>query len=138
MVSKPLVAGPTREECLALLASVSVGRIALSIESLPVVLPVAFALLDDDVVFRAPLEAKLLAAVVGVVLAFQADEFEGPAGAGWSVLVQGQSRSVVDPVEIDACRALGLPAFDAESIEQHFARLATTRLTGRRFSVPSR
>jgi nitroimidazol reductase NimA-like FMN-containing flavoprotein (pyridoxamine 5'-phosphate oxidase superfamily) len=79
---------------LRLLASVSVGRVGLSIKALPAVLPVNFALLDGEVVFRTVEGTKFHAAAAGRVLAFEADGYETDGLSGWSVLVQGVSRVV--------------------------------------------
>ena len=39
----------TREECLALLATAEIGRIAISARALPVILPVRFAMDGDRI-----------------------------------------------------------------------------------------
>jgi hypothetical protein len=135
MSERPSEAGLPRHECLALLATASMGRVALSIDALPVVLPVGFALLGEDVVFRPLFDAKLSVPGVDVVLAFQVDHFGAPAEAGWSVLVQGLARAVVEPEELERCRALSLPVLGVGRHSARFARLSTTRLTGRRYAA---
>jgi hypothetical protein len=130
--------GLTRSECLALLATETMGRVALSIDALPVVLPVDFALVGEDVVFRSLLEANLSPPGVDVVLAFQVDNFGGPAEAGWSVLVQGIASEVVERDEIERCRVLTHSARGGKCGGRRFARIATTRLTGRRFAGATR
>jgi hypothetical protein len=109
--------------------------VALSIDALPVVLPVGFAMLGEDVVFRQLLDAKLSTPGIDVVLAFQVDHFGAPTETGWSVLVQGIAREVVEPEEIERCRALNLPTRTGASERVRFARIATARLTGRRFAA---
>ena len=42
----------TEEECLALLSGATLGRVAVSIGALPVVLPVNFAVVDGTIVIR--------------------------------------------------------------------------------------
>ena len=123
----------TRDECLALLRTTSMGRVALSIEALPVVLPVGFAMLGEDVVFRPLLETKLSTPGRDVVLAFQADSFDGST-EGWSVLVQGLASEVVGAKEIMQCEALRLPGIGVSADSTRFARLPTTLLTGRSFA----
>jgi uncharacterized protein len=127
--------GLTRDECLQLLGTASMGRVALSIGALPVVLPVGFALLDEDVVFRSLIDEKLSAPGVDVVLAFQVDHFGAVTESGWSVLVQGLASEVVEKEELERCQALRLPARGGVHGHPHFARIATTRLTGRRFAA---
>ena len=81
-------------ECLDLLAQVEIGRIALSIDALPVILPVAFALIDDQVHFWSRRNSKLDAAVDNRVVAFESGAYEPAGGTGWSVLVQGLTQAV--------------------------------------------
>jgi nitroimidazol reductase NimA-like FMN-containing flavoprotein (pyridoxamine 5'-phosphate oxidase superfamily) len=65
-----------REECMALLATATVGRIGVSVDALPVILPVDFTVLDDLIVLRNVPRTKLSAAVKRRVVAFQADDFD--------------------------------------------------------------
>ena len=78
-----------REECIALLGSVTVGRIAITSNALPVVLPVNFVLLDDRIVIRTSRGTKLDAATRNTVVAFEVDEIDMVEQTGWSVLVTG-------------------------------------------------
>jgi uncharacterized protein len=86
------VLGPS--ECLELLAQVEIGRIALSMDALPVILPVAFALIDDQVHFWSMRDSKVDAAVDNRVVAFESGAYEPEAGTGWSVLIQGMTQVV--------------------------------------------
>src|SRR5213079_2103949 len=88
----------SRDECLRLLATAHIGRIALSIGALPVVLPVNFCMLDDDLVIRTGPGSKLDAATNHAVVAFEVDSFSLFDHSGWSVLVQGVAAEIVDPV----------------------------------------
>ena len=86
-------------ECLRLLASVTVGRVGVTIDALPAVLPVNFVMSDGAVVFRTVPGTKLDAATAGAVVAFEADAYgtaESPGG--WSVLVRGVARELTDPL----------------------------------------
>jgi hypothetical protein len=79
----------TAAECMRRLASVSVGRVALSHRALPAILPVHFHLADDGIVVRTRAGTTLHRSTDGTVVAFEA---EGPAGAAdpeWSVVVHG-------------------------------------------------
>ena len=48
-----------REECFRLLATLKVGRVALSVGGLPVVVPVNFLVVDEAMVFRTGVGSKL-------------------------------------------------------------------------------
>jgi nitroimidazol reductase NimA-like FMN-containing flavoprotein (pyridoxamine 5'-phosphate oxidase superfamily) len=122
-----------RSECLRLLASVSVGRVGLSINALPAVLPVNFALLDGEVVFRTVEGTKFHAATAGRVLAFEADGYETDGLSGWSVLVQGVSRVVTEPTELDRARQLTVEPWGVDRAADQIVRITSTLVSGRRF-----
>ncbi|MDN3354188.1 pyridoxamine 5'-phosphate oxidase family protein [Actinomadura sp. DC4] len=82
-----------RERCLALLASVPIGRVVYTDQALPAVTPVAFLLEGDRVTIRT--SCALAAAVHGTVVAFQADEIDPVTSAGWWVTVIGQAGPVM-------------------------------------------
>jgi nitroimidazol reductase NimA-like FMN-containing flavoprotein (pyridoxamine 5'-phosphate oxidase superfamily) len=69
-------------QCLELLRTVRLGRIGVSMQALPVVMPVSFALLGDDVVFRSGTGTKLSAAVDRTIVAFEADQVDVEQGIG--------------------------------------------------------
>jgi nitroimidazol reductase NimA-like FMN-containing flavoprotein (pyridoxamine 5'-phosphate oxidase superfamily) len=120
-------------ECLGLLASVPVGRVGVTIDALPAVLPVNFVVTDGSVVFRTISGTKLDAATRGAVVAFEVDAYgtsEQPLG--WSVLVRGVAREITDPVELVAARALPLESWAWDGGADHFVRIDPTLVTGRR------
>jgi nitroimidazol reductase NimA-like FMN-containing flavoprotein (pyridoxamine 5'-phosphate oxidase superfamily) len=80
----------SRDECLRLLGGVAVGRVGLSIDALPVVLPVNFALFEEDIVFRTVEGTKFHAAAAGAVVAFEADSYEPGGTSGWGVVCSGR------------------------------------------------
>ena len=136
---KPHVMGPPRmieltsAECLSLLATARVGRVGLSMDALPVVLPVNFAVLESEIVFRTVDGTKFHAATAGAVVAFEADGYEPSGQNGWSVLVQGESRVVTDPVEIARLLTLRIDPWAVDGSADRFVRVRAERVTGRRF-----
>jgi uncharacterized protein len=123
-----------RDQCLELLAAVSLGRIGVSIGALPVILPVNFVLVRDHIVFRTVPGTKLDAAIVRRVVAFEADDHEPDGAWGWSVLVQGVASEIVDPDEVAEVRAVPLSTWPFENgTANRFVRVETTRVSGRRF-----
>jgi nitroimidazol reductase NimA-like FMN-containing flavoprotein (pyridoxamine 5'-phosphate oxidase superfamily) len=131
--SKPGVRELPRDECLRLLGSVSVGRVGVTIDALPAVLPVNFVVSDASVVFRTVPGTKLDAATRGAVVAFEADAYgtsEDPRG--WSVLVRGVASELTDPVELAAARALPLESWAFDGTADRFVRIEPTMVTGRR------
>ena len=97
----------TRAECLHLLRTVNVGRVAVSHRALPTILPVHFVLSDDDrIIIRTTAGTTLATTTDQAVVAFEA---EGPPGAvdpSWSVVVHGvathpESLRVGHPGQVD-------------------------------------
>jgi nitroimidazol reductase NimA-like FMN-containing flavoprotein (pyridoxamine 5'-phosphate oxidase superfamily) len=125
----------SEEECALLLTAGRVGRVGVSQGALPVVLPVNYAVLDGDVVIRTGAGTKLDAALAGAVVAFEIDSVDPVYHAGWSVMVQGRAREVVDPDELKRVRALPLAPW-AAGVRDRFVRIATERISGRRIAVP--
>jgi uncharacterized protein len=81
----------TPAECMHLLASVTIGRVALSHRALPMILSVQYALVEHGIVIHTTSGTTLDLATDDTVVAFEA---EGPAGAlepAWSVVVHGRA-----------------------------------------------
>lgn len=85
-----------RAECIRLLRTVPLGRIAITSGALPTVLPINFRVDGDRLLFRTGVGTKLDAATQGAVVAFEADDFDPMYHSGWSVVVQGVARDVPD------------------------------------------
>jgi nitroimidazol reductase NimA-like FMN-containing flavoprotein (pyridoxamine 5'-phosphate oxidase superfamily) len=99
----------SEEECLTLLASRQVGRLAFRADGEIEIFPVAFVLDGEAVVFRTGLGAKLAAALDRSAVAFEVDRIFPASRQGWSVVVKGTCEEIHDPGTL--------------------ARLATTRFT---------
>ena len=119
-----------REECEALLRTQRVGRVGLCTHR-PLVLPVVYALLDDDVVFRTAPGEKLIAAALNRTVAFEIDAYDVSGRAGWSVIVVGTAEEVVTADELTRVRALGLQPWAGE-LRDRFVRIRTEEVSGRR------
>ena len=116
------------DECLDLLGRNSFGRIGLKIAEDPIVLPVYYALINDEIVFRTDPGTKLIAAVLETRVAFEVDDREG----GWSVLVVGRAHEVRSPSpEMTGLQGLledEWPAGERDRV----VRIELERVTGRR------
>jgi nitroimidazol reductase NimA-like FMN-containing flavoprotein (pyridoxamine 5'-phosphate oxidase superfamily) len=84
------------DECLRLLASRSFGRIGLSADALPTIVPVNYAVVDDQIVIRTRRGTQLARATRDAVVAFEVDEFDERTGTGWSVVIRGLARELTD------------------------------------------
>jgi nitroimidazol reductase NimA-like FMN-containing flavoprotein (pyridoxamine 5'-phosphate oxidase superfamily) len=124
----------TEAECRALLAAGSFGRVAITVGALPAILPVNYALLDADVVFRTAEGSKLNAALQRAVVAFEIDGVDDAKSTGWSVLVVGHASTIWKQSEIEQAEALDLRPW-APGARDQFVRVTTGTISGRRIST---
>jgi len=120
----------SRDECVALLAPGGVGRVAVTMRALPVILPVGFSLVGEDVVFDTSAGTRLAAAVAGAVVAFEADDVD-PTGRAWSVCVTGVAIPLDDPGLPDVVRIPVWPPGDQHP-DRQLMRISSQIVTGRR------
>jgi uncharacterized protein len=126
-----VLSGP---ECLRLLGTRSLGRIGLSIDALPAVLPVNYVVVDDHVVIRTGRGTKLATATRNTIVAFEVDDIDAETGEGWSVMVRGLAREVSDPPELEFAREAPLAAWLDPEHSRHVA-VSTDLVSGRRVSA---
>jgi len=126
----------SKSDAVALLSTLSVGRVVFTVGALPAIVPVAFAVHDDAVVMRTSLGSRLARAAPGGVLAFEVDEVDPTTRTGWSVVVTGVARVVAD----HAGRAAidGIVETFAPGQTDVCIRLPLTVVTGRRLTSPGR
>jgi len=127
----------TRQACLDLLSQVSVGRVGVSIDALPVILPVHFVLFGEAVLFSTIPGTKLDAATTDAVVAFQADAPEARAGTHWSVHLQGIASEVSDEWDDARAMAASIKPWGSRSLERRLVRVEASHVTGRRFHIAS-
>jgi uncharacterized protein len=123
-----------RSECLDLIATAPVGRIAFNVGALPAILPVNFAVVGSSIVIRTVPGTKLDAATRHAAVAFEVDGYAPDGSWGWSVVVQGYCSEITDPAERDALAASSPPAwaFD-DGVADRLVRIEASFVTGRRF-----
>ncbi|MBU9766300.1 pyridoxamine 5'-phosphate oxidase family protein [Mycobacterium sp. TNTM28] len=122
----------TRRQCLDLLDRVRVGRLVFTEDALPAVQPVNFRMWHDDVVIRVAGGPKLTAATDHQVVAFQADELDADLHTGWSVTIVGHAEPLTDVDEqVEVAGTFVQPWVDGR--RDHFVRIRTEKVTGRRF-----
>jgi nitroimidazol reductase NimA-like FMN-containing flavoprotein (pyridoxamine 5'-phosphate oxidase superfamily) len=125
------------EDCLELLADEPLGHVALTAHALPVVVPVNFAMIDGDIVWRSPEGTKQSEGPGGFVVAFEADHYDLQQTLGWSVMVQGLAHVMTDPDELDRAKELPLESWTLEGAADTYVRLVPNIVTGIRIRVPS-
>jgi nitroimidazol reductase NimA-like FMN-containing flavoprotein (pyridoxamine 5'-phosphate oxidase superfamily) len=130
---EPTLEALDREECLRLLATQTVGRVAVNQPGwAPHVVPVNYVLLRDSVVFRTDEGLKLRLAVTEPV-SFEVDFADAFHQTGWSVLVQGLAYQASD-WEIRT-EGIHIEPF-APGDKPCWIRVVPHRVTGRRVRVP--
>ncbi|MBM9510180.1 pyridoxamine 5'-phosphate oxidase family protein [Actinacidiphila acididurans] len=124
-----------RQECLALLAEVPVGRVVYTRRALPAVLPVNFSLDEDgSVLLHSSAGSDLVRAIDGAVIAFEADEFHAASRSGWSVVVTGRATVVTDPAEQARLSRTG-PVSWMHVRDGVFVRIESEMVTGRELTA---
>jgi len=121
----------TIDECDALVAPGGVGRFVFVDDRGPAALPVNFRVLDGDIVFRTDSAATLVANALQEEVSFEVDHLDEALSEGWSVLLTGEAHVIVDPVEGERARALGVAPW-AGGERDAYVRLAPRKVTGRR------
>ena len=91
--------------CLQLLEQERIGRLGLSVGSLPVILPVNYVVQHGCIVFRSEEGDKVHAARHGDVACLEVDRFDRFEHIGWSVLATGRLR-LAPPERLDAYERL--------------------------------
>ena len=126
----PLLEELSEGECLRLLEEGGLGRVAVSVQALPHIFPVNYALDGTDVVFVSGRGTKLAAATDRTVVAFEIDGIDSLGRTGWSVEVTGPSSIVTDPDELERCHHLPLTPW-VHPRDGCFIRIRPDRITGR-------
>ena len=122
------------DECRARLARTRIGRVVFVDGRGPVALPVNYGVLDEDIVFRTAASSSLLASSYVDRVGFEIDEIDERRREGWSILVTGAVRLVVDEDELRSVQQLGVVPW-AEGERGQYLRLAVRTITGRHLVV---
>lgn len=124
----------SRETCMELLASRSVGRLAyIAREGVPDIVPVNVSVHDGDLLIRSGPGPKLQAAERGEVVAFEVDDLDEDAHVGWSVVVVGRATRL-DATQLAALPPGVLPETWARGPRHTVVRIRPSRVHGRRLS----
>ena len=136
-ISRPAPEVLDEAECLRLVSSGVLGRLAYAGRFGLTVMPVNYKLHEGSIVFRtahhSPTDEDLRTGIAGAEykVAFEVDEFDPATRAGWSVLIQGSAHHVDSESERQSVLGAGVDAW-AGGDREHFLRIIPTRVTGRR------
>jgi uncharacterized protein len=133
--AKPVVSRLNEDECRLLMASVPVGRVAFVVNGPPLVLPVNFTLMGEEIVIRTASMAPLAElARAGRLVSFEVDEIDERSRLGWSVLCHGPARLSTEQNENDH-HALELVAPWIGGDRKAVVIISPTVVTGRRIGL---
>ncbi|HMA46695.1 MAG TPA: pyridoxamine 5'-phosphate oxidase family protein [Frankiaceae bacterium] len=134
--AEPVLRALTAAQCLDLLATQQVGRVAfVANEAHPTILPVNYVLDGDRIVIRSGPGPKLDAADRGDVVAFEVDQLDPAGRTGWSVVAVGAARRLRTVGEQARAAALPLRPW-APGPRSYFIQITPGRLTGRLLAAP--
>jgi uncharacterized protein len=120
-----------RAESLRLLAGVPVGRLIFTVNALPVVRPMNFALADGLIVLRTAAGTTVARRVDDVIVAFEADQLDPATSSGWSVTVTGRATLVADPAAVARYQEVPLVPW-APGVRDQFVTITTELVEGLR------
>jgi Pyridoxamine 5'-phosphate oxidase/Adenylate cyclase regulatory domain len=91
-------------EAMRLLASVDYGRVVFTLNALPAIRPVNHLVDEGRIIIRTRLTTSISTVVTfadsGVVVAYEADDFDSQSQSGWSVVATGWGHRVNDPGQV--------------------------------------
>jgi hypothetical protein len=123
-------------ECLRLVATeaanLGVGRLAVSGDQAPIVVPVNFSFADHQVLVCMG-EGSLWHRAEGHLIAFEVDHINRERGEAWSVLIRGLATELSDPLDV------GIRRSPHPLVPEPGSKVLAIRpdvVTGRRFSFP--
>lgn len=114
-----------------MLGQVPVGRLIFTVNALPVVRPMNFALADGLVVMRTAASTTVARKIHDTIVAFEADELDLATSSGWSVTVTGRAALVADPAAIARYQAVPLVPW-ARGTRDQYVTISTELVEGMR------
>lgn len=126
----------TENDCLPLLRSREVGRIAFDVEGKVEMFPVNYGMEGKIIVFRTCPGTKL-DAVPKTSVTFEVDSWNPDSGIGWSVVARGRAEEVTTNPGRIAEHLRWVPVHPAAPGDRwHWIGIKPSEITGRHFHVP--
>jgi uncharacterized protein len=125
-----------RAESLRLLRTAQVGRLIFTVNALPAVRLMNFAVVDGLIVLRTAADTTVARKVADVIVAFEADDLDVATSSGWSVVVTGRATRVSDPDLMARYRNVPLTPW-APGERDQFLTITIEILEGRLVSRPA-
>lgn len=126
----------TENQCLALLQSREVGRIAFEFEGKVEIFPVNYGIEGVIILLRTGPGTKL-SAVPKTAVTFEVDSLDAESGIGWSVVAKGRAEEVTTNSGRVAEHLRWVSVHPAAPGDRwHWIAIKPSEITGRRFHVP--
>jgi nitroimidazol reductase NimA-like FMN-containing flavoprotein (pyridoxamine 5'-phosphate oxidase superfamily) len=131
-----------QDECWQLISAGGIGRIGYSGRFGPMIQPVNYKVFEKAVIFRTGQHSMMGEDLrTGIAhaeykVAFEIDDYDVPAQAGWNVMIQGDAHHVDSEAERASVVQVGVESWLAGEREL-FLRIVPTRVTGRRVGRPA-
>jgi nitroimidazol reductase NimA-like FMN-containing flavoprotein (pyridoxamine 5'-phosphate oxidase superfamily) len=123
----------SENDCLALLRSHAIGRIAFAFEGQVEIFPVNYGIEGRIIVFRTGVGTKL-DALRGRAVAFEIDGWEPDRGIGWSVVARGGAEEITMNPGRAAEHLRWVPVEPSVPGDRlHWIGIKPSEVTGRRF-----
>ena len=123
-----------RDECRVLLGTQVIGRIGVTVNALPVVLPVNYQLFDGQLIIQTERETRLADATHDTVVAFEVDSVEADGSSGWSVVITGIANEVTHPDIIAQLRRLPFTRW-VRNEHDRYVNISLDLMSGRRITA---
>jgi uncharacterized protein len=128
-----------RDECMRLLRTHEVGRLAVVVGGFPAIFPVNYVVDEDSVVFRTDTGTKLDGVTRGGSVVFEVDHLDSAARSGWSVILSGRAQEITkfdNPAVRERASLLALYPWSQHD-KPHLVAISATTVTGRRVRPPN-
>ncbi|HEX5940373.1 MAG TPA: pyridoxamine 5'-phosphate oxidase family protein [Dehalococcoidia bacterium] len=120
-----------RQQCLDLIESHHLGRIAWQAADLPQILPITYAMLQGSIYFRTLPDGLLAELAQPTSVALEVDELDQQTRSGWAIVLHGHSSAVREPAELADLWASDSLVPWASGNRTLFIRIRPDRLDGR-------
>jgi len=127
----------THDECLGLLRSREMGRIAFDSDGKIQIFPINYGTQGSIIVFRTGPGTKL-DVVPTTSVAFEVDSWDPESGVGWSVVARGRAEEITTNPGRAAEHLRWVPVHPTAPGERwHWIGIKPSEVTGRHFRAPT-
>ena len=120
-----------RQQCLDLVESHHLGRVAWQAADRPQILRVTYAMHEGSVYFRTAPDSILAELVQPTSVALEVDELDQQSRSGWSIVLHGRTSAVSEPDALDDLWASDSLVPWASGNRTLFIRIRPERVSGR-------